>query len=260
MLTSGIYFCVKLGLLQLYPAYITFKALKQENQKEFSSLLTFWIVSISYLSVEYFSDIFLFWFPFYTEIKLALVLWLILPQTQGASVFYTHYLKPLLQANEHTIDNKLLELQARLKETVVLYGKRLIESVKQMISDTVFKGQETTDAQVTNELPIAPIQETGGIINPFSLFSTFISVKNVPAPIETVAVAAAAASPTTTTTTTAVVEKLDRTDSHDSLQSYVNIKSTETSPRPTWGNYLSSFVWKPPTTTTTATEQDKKQD
>ncbi|GAA5810052.1 hypothetical protein MFLAVUS_003470 [Mucor flavus] len=249
MLTSSIYFCVKLGLLQLYPAYITFKALKQENQKEFSSLLTFWIVSISYLSIEYFSDIFLFWFPFYTEIKLTFVLWLILPQTQGASVFYTQYLEPLLQANEHTIDNKLLEIQAKLKETVVLYGKRLIESVKQMISDTVFKGQEATDEQVTNELPIAPVQETGGIINPFSLFSTFISVKNIPAPIET------ATPPTTATTTTAVVEKLDRTDSHDSLQSYVNIKSTETSPQPTWGNYLSSFVWKQPTA-----EQDKKQD
>lgn len=61
MLTLGIYFCVKLGLLQLYPAYITFKALKLNNQKEFSALLTFWIVSMSYLSVEYFSDIFLFW-------------------------------------------------------------------------------------------------------------------------------------------------------------------------------------------------------
>lgn len=103
---------------------------------------------------------------------------------------------------------------------------------------------------MTNELPIAPVQETGGIINPFSLFSTFISVKNIPAPpIET-------ATPPTPTTT-AVVEKLDRTDSHDSLQSYVTIKSNETSPQPTWGNYLSSFVWKQPTTTT---EPDKKQD
>ncbi|KAG2230672.1 hypothetical protein INT48_008013 [Thamnidium elegans] len=158
--------------------------------------------------------------------------------------------------NEHTIDNKLLEIQAKLKETVVFYGKRLIESVKQMISDTVFKGQEATDEQVTNELPIAPVQETGGIINPFSLFSTFISVKNVPSPPPIETAASSSLTTTTTTTTTAVVEKLDRTDSHDSLQSYVNIKSTETSPQPTWGNYLSSFVWKPPTTT----EQDKKQD
>ncbi|KAI7897135.1 TB2/DP1, HVA22 family-domain-containing protein [Mucor mucedo] len=82
MLTLGIYFCVKLGLLQLYPAYISYKAIKRNNQQEFASLLTFWIVSISFLAVEYFSDIFLFWFPFYTEIKLIIVLWLILPQTQ----------------------------------------------------------------------------------------------------------------------------------------------------------------------------------
>lgn len=61
MLTLAIYFCVKLGLLQLYPAYICYKALKVNNQQEFGSLLTFWVVSISYLAVEYFSDIFLFW-------------------------------------------------------------------------------------------------------------------------------------------------------------------------------------------------------
>lgn len=61
MLTLGIYFCVKLGLLQLYPAYICYKAIKLNNQKEFGSLLTFWVVSISFLAIEYFSDIFLFW-------------------------------------------------------------------------------------------------------------------------------------------------------------------------------------------------------
>jgi hypothetical protein len=101
MLTKGLYFCVKLALLQLYPAYICYKAIKADNQTEYASLLKFWVVSISYLSVEYFSDIFLFWFvniyllviqfinrintlriPFYTEVKLIIALWLILPQTK----------------------------------------------------------------------------------------------------------------------------------------------------------------------------------
>lgn len=100
---------------------------------------------------------------------------------------------------------------------------------------------------MTSELPTAPVQEkpAGGVINPFSLFSTFISIKDTQKSSEI----------PTSPTTTAVVEKLDRTDSHDSLQSYVNIKSTDTAPPPTWGNYLSSFVWKQSTI-----EQAKKQD
>ncbi|KAI8086900.1 TB2/DP1, HVA22 family-domain-containing protein [Gilbertella persicaria] len=139
MFTSAIYFCVKLGLLQLYPAYICYKAIKTNNQQEFGSLLIFWVVSITYLSLEYFSDIFLFWLPFYNEIKLVLVLWLILPQTQGASVFYTRYLDPFLNTHEAQIDNALVEIQAKLKQTIVLYGKQAIVNVRKWVIDTVFK-------------------------------------------------------------------------------------------------------------------------
>jgi hypothetical protein len=62
---------------------------------------------------------------------------------------------------------------------------------------------------------------------------------------------------------------LDRTDSHDSLQSYVNIKSADDNNNNTsqssWGGYLASYVWKQPnataTTNTTGNIQDsKKQD
>jgi hypothetical protein len=61
-------------------------------------------------------------------------------------------------------------------------------------------------------------------------------------------------------------EKLDRSDSHDSLQSYVNVKentSTNTSPQSPqqsgagWGEYLSSWIKKPATATVA---DQKKQD
>lgn len=61
MITFCIYFCVKLGLLQLYPTYVTYKAIKVNEEKELHDLLIFWVVSITYLSLEYFADVFLFW-------------------------------------------------------------------------------------------------------------------------------------------------------------------------------------------------------
>jgi hypothetical protein len=75
--------------------------------------------------------------PFYTEAKLIIVLWLILPQTQGASVFYTNYLDPFLHQHEQHIDNALLEIQAKLKETILLYGKQLMDSIKKLVADTI---------------------------------------------------------------------------------------------------------------------------
>lgn len=54
-------------------------------------------------------------------------------------MFYTNYLDPFLETHEQQIDNTLLDIQAKLKESVLIYGKHLIESIKRMISDTVFK-------------------------------------------------------------------------------------------------------------------------
>jgi hypothetical protein len=57
-----IYFIIKFIFLQFYPCFISFKAIKLNQQEDFVALLTFWIVSILFLSVEYFTDIFLFWY------------------------------------------------------------------------------------------------------------------------------------------------------------------------------------------------------
>ncbi|KAI8978056.1 hypothetical protein BDB01DRAFT_281518 [Pilobolus umbonatus] len=115
MLTFILYFCIKLGLLQLYPAYIT------------------------YLSIEYFTDIFLFWIPFYTEFKLILLLWLILPQTQGTTLVYNRYLFPYLEQNEEYIDTTLISIQHKLKDILVLYGKQCIDGMKKIVLDMFFK-------------------------------------------------------------------------------------------------------------------------
>ncbi|KAI8990881.1 TB2/DP1, HVA22 family-domain-containing protein [Mycotypha africana] len=141
MLTTFIYFPVKLGLLQLYPAYIGYKAIKANDQQQFGSLLTFWIVSIVYLAIEYFSDMFLFWMPFYTEIKLVIVLWLILPQTQGAALVYTRYLDPFLNQHETEIDHVLVEIQFRVKKTIVSYGKQCLKTLRKTLLQTIFRSK-----------------------------------------------------------------------------------------------------------------------
>lgn len=119
------------------------------------------------------------------------------------------------------------------------------------------------------------VAETGGIINPYNLFSTLIASTATrfqqqqqqqqkpekhspvasPAVPETPSPVIVTGSPSST--------KLDRTDSHDSLHSFVNVKSAgeaTNAPQATWGGYLASYVWKQQQAPATNPTQDKKQD
>lgn len=130
------------------------------------------------------------------------------------------------------------------------------------------------------------IDGTGGyIINPYSLFSTLITTTTnrlqqaqheksaVPKQEHVPALSYISTPVTSSTTSTAVPtntnnEKLDRSDSHDSLQSYVNVKentSASTTPdlprQPAigWGEYLSSWMKKPSSPTSVPTIADQKK-
>lgn len=82
--------------------------------------LTYWVVYAFFSFVEIFGDFLLFWVPFYYLIKVALLLWLFLPQfkvsfpestddimislIQGASIVYAKIVRPLLLRYEGNID------------------------------------------------------------------------------------------------------------------------------------------------------------
>lgn len=61
-------------------AYASFKAMETPEENDDKQWLTYWTVFASLQTVEYFSDILLYWFPFYYLCKTLLVLYLVLPQ------------------------------------------------------------------------------------------------------------------------------------------------------------------------------------
>ena len=81
----------------LYPAYASFKSLRNNNPEEYVQYLVYWLVYAGYLVFEHLADILLFWLPFYYETKVLLVLWLVLPQTQVSllSIVRAHLLRVL---------------------------------------------------------------------------------------------------------------------------------------------------------------------
>ena len=61
-------------------AYASFKAIETVDKADDKQWLTYWTV-IGFLQMaEYFSDVLLYWFPFYYLFKTLIVLYLALPQ------------------------------------------------------------------------------------------------------------------------------------------------------------------------------------
>lgn len=57
--------------------------------------LTYWVVFGFFNFIESFVSVVLYWFPFYYTFKTLAIIWLFLPQTQGAKLVYHKVLRPM---------------------------------------------------------------------------------------------------------------------------------------------------------------------
>ncbi|PKY05423.1 hypothetical protein P168DRAFT_288888 [Aspergillus campestris IBT 28561] len=79
----------------IVPCYYSLNALFTATTVDDTQWLTYWVVYGLFTVVE--SAISApYWFPFYYIFKLALVLWMSLPQTNGAQVVFHSFLQPVL--------------------------------------------------------------------------------------------------------------------------------------------------------------------
>ncbi|NXN92873.1 REEP4 protein, partial [Rhinopomastus cyanomelas] len=86
--------------------------------------MMYWIVFALFLATETITDLLISWFPFYYEVKMAFVLWLLLPYTRGASLLYRKFIHPTLARREQEIDAYIIQARDRSYEAMVRFGKR----------------------------------------------------------------------------------------------------------------------------------------
>jgi len=78
------------------PAYLSFKALETTGSDDDVQWLTYWVTFGTFTFVESFAlTMVLHYFPFYFVFKTAFVVWLQLPQTQGARTLYHAVIRPI---------------------------------------------------------------------------------------------------------------------------------------------------------------------
>ncbi|CAN8205894.1 unnamed protein product [Coccothraustes coccothraustes] len=108
----------------LYPAYASYKAVKTKNIREYVRWMMYWIVFALFMTAETFTDLLISWLPFYYEVKMAFVIWLLSPYTRGASLLYRRFVHPTLARREKDIDAFLVRARERGYETALRFGKR----------------------------------------------------------------------------------------------------------------------------------------
>lgn len=125
----------------LYPAYASYKAVRTKNVKEYVKWMMYWIVFALFTSFETFSDCLLAWLPFYYEIKIVFVLWLLSPVTKGSSFLYRKFVHPQLIKREKEIDEYISHAKDAGYSTVLRLGSRGISYATNVIVKTAIQGQ-----------------------------------------------------------------------------------------------------------------------
>ncbi|KAJ6790146.1 hypothetical protein PWT90_08873 [Aphanocladium album] len=115
----------------LFPIFASYKALKTSDPAQLTPWLMYWVVFSICLLAESWVSFIVTWIPFYGYFRLLFLLYLILPQTQGARVLYEQYVHPFLQDNEAQIDEFIANSHERLKSTGLTYLRQAINYVRE---------------------------------------------------------------------------------------------------------------------------------
>jgi len=131
MISSIISRLVILVFGTLYPAYASYKAVRTKNVKEYVKWMMYWIVFALFTCAETFTDVFLSWFPFYYEIKIILVIWLLSPATKGSSILYRKFVHPMLSRRENEIDEYISKAKEQSYRQVLDLGSKGVNVLMQ---------------------------------------------------------------------------------------------------------------------------------
>ena len=80
------------------------------SMQDYVNWMTYWIVfAIVTITEEIFDLLLSFWLPFYYELKIIFLFWLLSPVTRGSRLLYRQVIHPALLTREEDIDQLLLQ-------------------------------------------------------------------------------------------------------------------------------------------------------
>jgi len=151
----------------LYPAYKSYKAVKTRNSKEYVKWMMYWIVFALFISVETFTDIFISWIPFYYEIKILFVIWLLSPATKGASILYRKFIHPQLMKRENEIDAYIAKASDQGYTAILSLGSKGFNVATNFMLTTAMKGQSKITDHLKKSYSLNDLTDEQDGANPY---------------------------------------------------------------------------------------------
>ncbi|XP_071491648.1 receptor expression-enhancing protein 2-like [Diadema antillarum] len=147
----------------LYPAYYSYKAVKTRNVKEYVKWMMYWIVFALFSCVETVADIFASILPFYYEIKILFIFWLISPWTKGSTYLYRKCIHPTLSKKEQEIDEYINQASTRGYEALKRVGRDGMTLAANAVMTSAIKGQTSLLDQLKTYSGIAIAAGSAGL-------------------------------------------------------------------------------------------------
>ena len=133
----------------LYPAYRSYKAIRTKDVREYVKWMMYWVTFALYIFFENILDLVLaFWFPFYFQLKIVFMFWLLSPWTKGASIIYRKWVHPYLMRHEKDIDALLDQAKSESYNQILRFGSRTILVAKEIVTEAAVRGQQ----QLVNQI------------------------------------------------------------------------------------------------------------
>lgn len=111
------FLCSFIGFL--YPAYASVKAIESHQKEDDTKWLTYWVVYSAFALLEFFTDIFLFWIPFYWFIKCLFLMYCMVPTSYNGSItIYNNIIKPFVLKHEKEVDQAIDRASGAAKDFI----------------------------------------------------------------------------------------------------------------------------------------------
>ncbi|CAK5086831.1 unnamed protein product [Meloidogyne enterolobii] len=135
----------------LYPGYRSYKAVRTKDVKEYVKWMMYWIVFALFHASEALADILLaFWFPFYYELKIVFVVWLLSPWTKGSSILYRKWVHPMLMKHEGDIDVFLEQAKNESYRQVVNLGTLGLSCARDIVATAALRSAQLGQVQLAD--------------------------------------------------------------------------------------------------------------
>ena len=96
------------------------------DRQEIVPMLHFWVCFAFIQLYDIYGEHFFSWMPFYYFVKAIVLLWIIAPQTRGATVFFENFLTPQIERRMKFLEEKVFPFVRRIALSVVGRSERLV--------------------------------------------------------------------------------------------------------------------------------------